>query len=92
MGFKTGDEDNFGGMTEEQFDSLGVGDRVVHVHDAPDPATVENDDLDVSAGREPRTVVSVGDYNPLAGGRTTVEVEGGTIGRNNLDRWKVVDE
>lgn len=91
MVFKTGDEDSFDGMTEEEFDALEPGDQVVHVHDAPDPETVENDDIDISEGREPRTVVSVGNHNPLAGGRVTVEVQGGTIGRNNLDKWMVVD-
>lgn len=77
MVFKTGDEDSFEGMTEDEFDALEVGDVVRHVHD-PDGKT--------------REVVSVGDHNPLAGGRTSVEVEKGTIGRSNLDKWEVVEQ
>lgn len=91
MVFETGDKDEFEGMAEDEFNALEPGDLVVHVHDAPDSATVKNDDLDVIEGRELRKVIKVGDYNPLAGGRTNVEVQGGTIGRNNLNKWAVVD-
>lgn len=91
MAFETGDEDTFDGMTEDEFDALEAGDLVVHVHDAPDPAVVENDDLDISECPDAREVLEVGEHNPLAGGRVSVEVQGGTIGRDNIDKWRVVD-
>lgn len=77
MVFKTGDEEGFEGTTEDEFEDLEVGDVVRHVHDAED---------------ETREVVQVGDHNPLAGGRMSVEVTGGTIGRNNIEKWEVVSE
>jgi len=77
MVFKTGDEGSFDGMTEDEFDALEVGDTVRHVHDAEG---------------QTREVTQIGDHNPLAGGRVNVKVQSGTIGRNNLDKWEVVDE
>jgi len=77
MVFKTGDEDAFEAMTEEEFDELEVGDEVAHVHD-PEGET--------------REVVEVGDHNPLAGGRTRVRVQQATIARGNLDKWRLADD
>jgi hypothetical protein len=92
MVFKTGDEDEFDGMTEAEFDALKPGDLVVHVHDAPDPQAVANEDINIESERQPRKVLQVGDHNPLAGGRVSVEVEGGTIARENIDKWAVLDQ
>jgi len=78
--FKTGDEDSFNGLTEDEFDNLEVGDKLVHVHDVPDPAVAENPELDV------------GDYNPLEGGRVTVRVRGATIMRRDMNKWKLVTD
>jgi hypothetical protein len=91
MVFETGDEDAFEGMTEDEFDALEVGDIVVHIHDAPDSAAVANDELGVGECPDAREVLGVGDHNPLAGGRVSVEVQGGTIGRDNIDKWTVVE-
>jgi len=92
MVFKTGDEDEFESMTIEEFEELEEGDVVTHVHGVPDPKAVENDDLDISDGRRTLTVVSVGDHNPLAGGRMQVRLQYGTISRNNIDKWTVVEK
>jgi hypothetical protein len=37
-------------------------------------------------------VISVGDYNPLAGGRTQVRTRRSNIGRNHIGNWTVVDQ
>lgn len=90
--FKTGDEDSFNGLTEDEFDNLEEGDKLVHVHDVPDPAVAENPELDVDDERAPREVLDVGDYNPLEGGRVTVRVRGATIMRRDMNKWKLVTD
>lgn len=90
--FKTGDEDSFDGLTEDEFDNLEVGDKLVHVHDVPDPAVAENPALNVDDERVPREVLHVGEYNPLAGGRVTVRVRGATIMRSDMEKWALVDD
>jgi len=69
------EESSFDNMTEDEFDSLEVGDEVIHV----------NDD-------QTQEVISVGEYNPLAGGRTEVRAQQRTITRNYLDKWSLVDQ
>lgn len=69
--------DNFDPMAESEFDALEKGDEVRHKDDPKDKTR--------EVTREP-------EENALAGHVVQVEVQHGTIGRDNIKNWGVVDE